>query len=152
VAISLGTGDNPAKRIPGTFEEDLLRSLIDRRLSVTIDEGAGGEETERVRNLCAPVPGIQRFSGAFSDFANIIRHAKLYIGYDSAGQHVAAASAVPLVTVFAGFASERMFQRWKPWGAGPCEIIKVTDESSSSVLSNTLEAVDRILERAGANA
>ena len=152
VAASLGVGDNPAKRIPGSFEEDLLRSLVQRNLSVMVDEGGGGEETERVRELCKRIPGLQRFSGSFADFAGIIRQAKLYVGYDSAGQHVAAASGVPLVTVFAGFVSDRMFQRWKPWGPGPREIIKVTQESARAVLSDTIGAIDRILVQAGANA
>jgi ADP-heptose:LPS heptosyltransferase len=40
----------------------------------------------------------------------------LYVGYDSAGQHVAAACGVPLVSIFAGFPAPRMFHRWRPAG------------------------------------
>jgi len=38
------------------------------------------------------------------------------VGYDSAAGHVASACGVPLITIFQGFASERMFQRWRPCG------------------------------------
>ena len=45
--------------------------------------------------------------------------AKQYVGYDSAGQHVAAASGTPLISIFAGYPSERMFQRWRPYRTRP---------------------------------
>jgi ADP-heptose:LPS heptosyltransferase len=46
------------------------------------------------------------------------------VGYDSAGQHVAAAAGVPLISVFAGFPAPRMFERWRPAGEG-CRVIRV---------------------------
>jgi len=46
------------------------------------------------------------------------------VGYDSAGQHVAAAAGVPLISVFAGFPAPRMFERWRPVGEG-CQVIRV---------------------------
>ena len=55
-------------------------------------------------------------SGAFAPFAAQIARSRLYVGYDSAGGHIAAACGVPLISIFAGFASERMFQRWRPKG------------------------------------
>ncbi|HBY59920.1 MAG TPA: hypothetical protein DEH78_08855, partial [Solibacterales bacterium] len=53
VAMSFGVGENPAKRIRDPFEEDLLRALIDRGLTVVIDKGAGGDEKERVERAVA---------------------------------------------------------------------------------------------------
>ena len=47
-AVSLGVGENPAKRLPDPFEEELLRLLAAQGLAVCIDKGAGGEEAERV--------------------------------------------------------------------------------------------------------
>jgi len=43
------------------------------------------------------------WDGSFAGFASIIAASRLYVGYDSAGQHIAAAAGVPLVSVFAGF-------------------------------------------------
>jgi ADP-heptose:LPS heptosyltransferase len=40
----------------------------------------------------------------------------LYVGYDSAGQHVASACGVPLISIFRGSVSERFFSRWQPDG------------------------------------
>jgi ADP-heptose:LPS heptosyltransferase len=129
----------------------LLRALVDRGFTVIVDEGGGGEETERVGALQAKVPGIQLYSGSFANFAAMIARSDLYVGYDSAGQHVAAAKAVPLVTVFAGYPSERMFERWKPWGPGPREIVKVVDRRDVHlILQQAVESVDALMGRRNA--
>jgi hypothetical protein len=114
ITVSLGVGENPAKLMGDDFERKLLRAVAETGASVLVDKGGSAEERERVeRNL---FPGMRTHDGAFAPFAAEIARSKLYIGYDSAGQHVAAACGVPLVTVFAGFVSERMFQRWRPSG------------------------------------
>ena len=95
--------------------------------SVLIDQGAEGEESERVRRLCERVPGIRSWKGAYAPFAYAIARANQYVGYDSAGQHVAAACGTPLLSIFAGYATERMFQRWRPDGPGKIDILKVVD-------------------------
>jgi len=78
------------------------------------------------------------WDGSFAGFAAHIQRSKLYVGYDSAGGHVAAACGVPLVSIFAGFASERMFERWRPTGAGPIRIIRA---DAGDALSPALAAV-----------
>ena len=124
-AVSFGAGENPAKRIAGDFERELLANLIERGEAPLLDEGAGGEEAERARALAAAFAGkVRTWSGAFAPFAASIRRARQYVGYDSAGQHVAAACGTPLLTVFAGFVSERMFQRWSPSGPSAIEVVK----------------------------
>jgi len=116
-AVSLGVGENPAKRLPDPFEEELLRMLSDRGVPLCIDKGAGGEEAERVtRAVERSGAKASLWNGSFAGFASIIAGAKLYVGYDSAGQHIAAASGVPLISIFAGFPSPRMFERWRPKG------------------------------------
>jgi hypothetical protein len=40
-----------------------------------------------------------------------------------------------VIGIFAGFPSERMFQRWRPTGPAPVHIIRATDPES------TLQAV-----------
>ena len=118
VAISLGVGENAAKRLPDPFEEELLRMIAGLGAPLCIDLGAGGEEAERVRRAVER-SGAQAtlWNGSFAGFASIIAGSRLYVGYDSAGQHVAAACGVPLISVFTGFPVPRMFDRWRPTGS-----------------------------------
>jgi ADP-heptose:LPS heptosyltransferase len=92
---------------------------------ILIDKGAGGEEADRAESAAEKMgyQGITTWDGSFASFAAHIQRSRLYIGYDSAGGHVAAACGVPLISIFAGSASERMFQRWRPSGPGPITVI-----------------------------
>ncbi len=117
IAVSLGVGENPAKRLPDPFEENLLALLAESGAEICIDKGAGGEEAARVERAVKR-SGVRAtfWEGSFAGFASIIAAARLYVGYDSAGEHVAAAAGVPLVSIFAGFPAPRMFERWRPTG------------------------------------
>ena len=120
--VSFGVGENPAKRIPDPFEEELLGRLP---RPVLIDRGAGGEEADRVERAVARAGhGIAMWDGSFAGFAAHIQRSRLYVGYDSAGGHAAAVCGVPMISIFAGFASERMFQRWRPAGPGPIHVVR----------------------------
>jgi ADP-heptose:LPS heptosyltransferase len=137
VAISLGVGENPAKRLPDPFEEELLRLLAATGLPIAIDLGAGGEERERVeRAIARSGAAVEVCDGSFAAFASVIAASRLYVGYDSAGQHVASACAVPSITVFAGFPTPRMFERWKP--ASPTAVVLRVDEPDPAA------ALDRV--------
>jgi hypothetical protein len=140
ITVSLGVGENPAKRIGGEFEKGLLRSLTG---SVLVDKGAGGEEAERVERAAAGLSNVRTWDGAFAPFASAIAQSRLYVGYDSAGQHVAAACGVPLVSVFAGFPAPRMFSRWRPTGPGPIAVVRVDNPDPAEVLERTLRAVGK---------
>ena len=125
IAVNLGVGENEAKRIPGPFEENLLALLSETGLDLYIDKGAGGEEADRVMHAVKRSAVHPTFwEGSFAGFAGIIAGSSLYVGYDSAGQHVAAASGVPLITIFTGFPVPRMFERWRPVG-DHCHVIRV---------------------------
>ncbi|MGD0438775.1 MAG: glycosyltransferase family 9 protein, partial [Bryobacteraceae bacterium] len=101
--------------------------------------GAGGEEAERVEHAVSQAgAGITTWDGSFAGFAEHIARSRLYVGYDSAGGHVAAACGVPLASIFAGFASERMLQRWKPTGPGQIAVIRA--DRSSDPLADALKA------------
>ena len=121
--VSFGVGENPAKRVADPFEAEILRRLPRPML---IDKGAGGEEAERVERAVSKAGGngIVMWDGSFAAFAAHVQRSKLYVGYDSAGGHVAAACCVPMISIFAGEVSERMFQRWRPSGQGKVEIIR----------------------------
>ncbi|HEY1494217.1 MAG TPA: glycosyltransferase family 9 protein [Candidatus Solibacter sp.] len=137
IAISLGVGENPAKRVADPFEPELLRYLA-TLAPLVIDKGAGGEEAARVERAAG---GSATFwEGSFAGFAKIIAGASLYVGYDSAGQHVAAACGVPLISIFAGFPVPRMFDRWRPKGT----VIRVDNPDPAEVLARVREATNTL--------
>lgn len=127
VAISLGVGENPAKRLAGSFERELIESLAATGRTVLVDKGFGAEESERVVRATTGLPGVRLFEGSFAAFAGHIAASRAYIGYDSAGQHAAAAAGVPLVTIFAGYPNQKFLERWRPSGAGPVTILNSVD-------------------------
>jgi hypothetical protein len=121
VAVSLGVGENESKRVGGDFEARLIGELGKRCDTIWLDRGAGGEEARRV-TAAAVASGVRErvhfWEGAFAGFASIISQCDFYVGYDSAGQHAAAAAGVPLISIFAGAPSERFRQRWTAAGNG----------------------------------
>jgi ADP-heptose:LPS heptosyltransferase len=141
IAVSLGVGENAAKRIADPFEEQLLALLAGTGLPLYIDKGAGGGEAERVhRAVERSGAAVTFWEGSFAGFASLIAGSRLYVGYDSAGQHIAAACGVPLISVFAGFAAPRMFERWKPVGP-ECRVIRVDKPDPTETIERVREAV-----------
>ncbi len=144
VAISLGVGENQAKRLADPFEEMLVRSLLDAGAFVVIDKGAPGEETGRVEKVLDRMPSygdrVYAWEGAFAPFASMIARASMYVGYDSSGQHVAAAAGTPLAVIFKGFACERTIQRWRPSGPGKATVVRGDRLTPGRVLEEVVEA------------
>jgi len=141
--VSFGIGENQSKRVPEPFEEEVLRRLP---RPILIDKGAGGEEAERVERAVARAgaEGIVMWDGSFAGFGAHIRESRLYMGYDSAGGHVAAACGIPMISVFAGAVSERMFQRWRPTGAGKIEIIRPEQIEPANLLATFESCLRRV--------
>ncbi len=147
VAISLGVGENPAKRVPDPFEADLLRLLTSRFENVLVDSGGGGEEAERVRAAVAESGNRARiWTGSFAGFAARIERSRLYVGYDSAGGHVAAACGTPAISIFTGFPSERMLERWRPDGPGPVWLIRAEGGRPEAAVERVREALSSYTE------
>jgi ADP-heptose:LPS heptosyltransferase len=116
-AVSLGVGENESKRLGLDFESKLIGALRNRFRTIWIDRGVGGAEAARVSAAAeaAGATGRMRFwEGSFAGFASIVAQSDFYLGYDSAGQHAAAAGETSLVTIFKGAPSERFRQRWAP--------------------------------------
>jgi ADP-heptose:LPS heptosyltransferase len=61
-------------------------------------------------------------------------HSDEYIGYDSAGQHIAAAVETPCLTVFAGSNNMRFIRRWSAFGPERCQIVHVDTLSDPSAI------------------
>ena len=141
-AVNLGVGDNPSKRVKDPFERELLLLLRSRGYAVVLDQGAGNEEllrtsylidsvretgasVSRLGDTAEPFADLNFWRGSLSGFAGYIAASDLYVGYDSAGGHLAAALGVPGIDIFAGAASQSMIEHWTPWGKAPAAVIAV---------------------------
>ena len=147
-AVSLGVGDNAAKRLDAGFEAGLLRELGARFGSIVIDRGLGADEGARVDQAMA-ASGIARerfvvWNGSFAEFVALLSRCRFYAGYDSAGQHAAGACGIPLMTIFAGYASERMLARWRPTGPAVTVIAVREPGDSEGILRQVRECLGGI--------
>jgi len=149
IAVSLGVGENLAKRLPDPFEERLLAGLARKGLPLVVDRGAGGEEARRVDRALGVLGPLGRrirtWDGSFAGFAWRIARSRLFVGYDSAGQHVAAACGVPLVSIFAGYVSQRTFLRWQPSRRERAWVVAAEGMDHETVLGRVLAGVERCL-------
>jgi ADP-heptose:LPS heptosyltransferase len=143
ITVSFGVGENANKRIDDEFEYQVLATLLRLKRPVLLDRGAGGEESHRVNALVKRLgspPLLLLHDNSYASFASHILQSSLYLGYDSAGQHVAAAGGVPLVSIFAGHASDRMFSRWCPTGSAT-RVVVVEEDTRAMALERTLSAI-----------
>lgn len=150
VAISFGTGENPRKRLGDEFERRLLVDVLAAPGTlVYLDMGFGADEqarnAARLAELAAdaglaaaaprlvrfetdspaPGPGLVGVEAGIGGLAALIGVADEYIGYDSAGQHIAAALGIPGITVFCGSNNARFIRRWQASGRAPGALVHV---------------------------
>jgi ADP-heptose:LPS heptosyltransferase len=106
---------------------------------VLIDKGGSAEERARVERLA--MPGVEYHAGSFASFAAEIAASKLFVGYDSAGGHVASACGVPLISILNGAVSARFAARWRPLGT----VIRGEGEDPIGAIRETIarEAIGR---------
>jgi ADP-heptose:LPS heptosyltransferase len=147
ITVNLGVGENQEKRLGDEFEQRVLSRLAAFDRPILIDRGAGPEEGARIDRHVARLIAqtgkphlIQTHDGPFASFARHIIESRLYFGFDSAGQHAAAAAGVPLVSVFAGYVSDRMFARWRPTGLGHIGVVKVASVDDPAAVWERTEA------------
>ncbi|MBL8173119.1 MAG: hypothetical protein JNK48_00530 [Bryobacterales bacterium] len=142
--VSFGVGENPAKRLGGSFERDALGVLAGKAGTVLADRGGSEEEGARVDRAAAGYPNVATWTGAFAAFAASISRSEFYLGYDSAGQHVAAASAVPMVVIFCGHASPRFLARWRPESRAAAHVIAVEQDSREAAAQRAMKALESV--------
>jgi len=146
ICLSWGVGENEDKRLGDAFEATVTKALVAKGATILLDCGAGGLEKERairLRDECAS-PRIQLYEGSYASFASQVVRSKLYVGYDSVGQHVAAAAKVPLISVFAGYPCQRMLDRWRPRGES-VHVIPVEDNQRDAAVECALEAIEAVV-------
>ncbi|HEU0174456.1 MAG TPA: glycosyltransferase family 9 protein [Blastocatellia bacterium] len=148
--VSLGVGGNQNKRVSEKFEIEMVSRLI-KDSTLILDKGATVEEREQVNRVVAALRVAGRavieinesdragaissekieadaitWDGGLGDFAGLIAASDQYIGYDSAGQHIAAALRVPTLTLFVNSNSPAFAERWRPYGPGVIEVLNVS--------------------------
>lgn len=167
VGMNLGVGGNPDKRIHrnreavSDFERHLVTGLLDQGATLVLDAGLGRDELEQARRLYLEIgerghgtarisggrllrddPGtlpvrLVLFQGPVDEFGALLEQCRIYLGYDSLGQHLAGALNLDLVTVFGGHASPLFARRWRPGGSGRIRVI----ESGSGPFNTRRQAV-----------
>lgn len=178
--VHLG-GEPESKWLSEEFEINLLRNLIEKKLKPILirtpnrkeeeknkcliemlEKGNKKivqiEEGENIENEDTSKADIYTFKGSISSFAPLIKNAQLYIGYDSLGQHLAAALEIPLITIFAGHINKVFLRRWTPFSKKINSIIEVNKQGTiyqelevyrkkcdSITLSEIMTNVDKII-------
>jgi ADP-heptose:LPS heptosyltransferase len=167
VAMNLGVGQNPRKRVGLEFEKRLLRAIVAVPGTVVVlDRGFGADEEERCDLLTADmheqgIPAVQTSTAArqepslshgvvaiecgIGEMAALIAHSDEYIGYDSACQHIAAAVRTPTLTIFAGSNNKNFIRRWSACGDTDCRIVHVNTLTDSQHV-DVSEVVGRVMQ------
>lgn len=168
VFINFGVGGNPRKRLEGDFEYSLLKRLLSEKdVIIILDKGFGKEESERASSICSRLrkdnfnvleidlitekfacdfrSGLIGISLDIGEAASLISYSDLYIGYDSACQHIAAASSVETITIFAGTNNTRFVRRWRAFGKAKTSLIHVDTLSRQSYF-DVNDIIARVME------
>lgn len=125
--VNFGTGGNESKSAGLAWEAEVVRALGERGFLPAVDAGFGDAEEARARAIVdASDVEAQLFRGTIAELAALMTHARLYVGYDSAGAHLAAASGIHCVDVFHNPISERHMARWTPPSVAPVHVVHVT--------------------------
>lgn len=115
VILDTGRGQHEGQRLA-----DHLGRVRRHNLPVsclTVGEQSPAAAEGQGMSLKQPPPfahGLIIFKGPLGALGKMIDAADGFIGYDSCGQHLAAATSTPSVIVFAGAPSLRFIQRWSP--------------------------------------
>ncbi|MCI0660414.1 MAG: hypothetical protein L0220_05005 [Acidobacteria bacterium] len=150
MVVSLGVGGNPHKRLSDSREEELIRKLLEDS-QLILDKGASPDERDQIDRIIEKLRArgktvievnsnnaaemmrqetiradLLTWDGGIGAFAGLIAASDRYLGYDSAGQHIAAALGIPTQAVFINSDSEIFAERWRPYGRADIEILRIT--------------------------
>jgi ADP-heptose:LPS heptosyltransferase len=166
VTISLGVGGNAQKRLSDSFETKLIDQLLEDS-TLIIDKGASREERDQIDRITSILRSQGKtmveldersaadklgqesirahavtWEGGIGAFAALIAASDEYLGYDSAGQHIAAALGVPTLTIFVNANPLAFAERWSPDGPGVIKVLRLNAADSlpedDALLSQTL--------------
>jgi len=166
-AINFGFGGNPRKRLGLDFEKKFVHELLKQPKTVVIlDRGFGAEELnasqqiiDELQNKGYPVlqnqfgridagnfsHGLLALECNTGEIASLIANSHDFIGYDSACQHIAAALAIPTITIFTGSNNPRFIRRWSACGKTSCKVVHVNTIFNCENIDLD-EIINRIME------
>lgn len=164
ITVNFGVGGNPRKRVDKVFEENLLLTLLQEPNTVILlDKGFGDQELRSTNALINKIEshgyvaahthlgesqnetmshGMVGVQSSIGEMAALIADSDEFIGYDSACQHIAAASGTPCLTIFAGSNNMRFIRRWSAHGSKACNIVHVDTLTNPSLID-----IDDIITR-----
>ncbi len=167
IVINLGVGNEPKKRLPDPFEEQLLSKLLQQKNTVIIlDSGCHPDEGKRARSLMEKMKnsniqtmalsgdniarqevsfqhGLVCINCGIGTLTALIDQCDVFFGYDSCCQHLATAMDTKTVICFAGAPNDRFFERWRPLNkTGQTTTIRISDNSDLSQ-----EEIDGLAEK-----
>ena len=102
--------------VPG-WTETVKYLRQQKKLQVVLTGGPAAEERADIRDAALNMPDdVVNLAGAlnFGEVAQLIKHAKLYIGPDTAITHLASSVGVPIVALF----GPTNPVKWGPWPSG----------------------------------
>ncbi|MDD5758615.1 MAG: glycosyltransferase family 9 protein [Desulfobulbaceae bacterium] len=170
VVVNFGVGNNPRKKVHGNFEEELIEALLAHPKTIVIlDTGRGqhkgqwmADHLARARTLNFPViclhdseipnnptpldHGLIIFNGSLGSLGKMIDAADCFIGYDSCGQHLAAATSTPAIIIFAGAPSTRFIHRWSPDAIGNLTIPFNSSTAASQEIRRLIVDITQAIE------
>ncbi|MBL7050355.1 MAG: hypothetical protein ISR96_12650, partial [Nitrospira sp.] len=164
IAVNLGVGGNARKSVSRALEQRLLLSLaLEPETVLLLDKGFGEDELQNINTLmnllkdevavhhyedgCITAgisSGIAGLQTSIGDMAGLISCCDEFIGYDSACQHIAAASETPCITIFAGSNNMRFVRRWSAHGKNNCDIVHI-DTLNNQAMLDIEDIVARIM-------
>jgi len=166
VTVNFGVGGNDDKRISDEFEFEVVLQLVEQGAKVILDEGFGEGEIERTDRIidrlkargktvvrvnedlsfpAASYPDLIIYKGGIGQFAALISQSQFYVGYDSMGQHVAAALEIPELVIFNGYPTEKFSRKWHPYGKGKINIIHAEGKAEKDVWKSTERILKAVL-------
>ena len=169
VVVNFGVGGNPDKRLAEVFEHELVSRLIDSGSRVLLAEGVDREEIARSHRLLTQLAADGReikkmdstrsysiptaeslkgdvvaWRGTVGIYCALIGSTEEYIGYDSGGQHVAAAVGTPTIDIFAHSPYPLFAHRWQPYGPGRIAVVDATGQNSGGQ-AESAKIVQRVM-------
>ncbi|MBI3652806.1 MAG: hypothetical protein HY231_17420 [Acidobacteria bacterium] len=158
IIFDRGFGQAESQRADAVLEAARRAGYQSRKINIVeIDEarldGWLNQETDAAttNQSGARDADVVVWQGRIGLLAALIGESNLYIGYDSAGQHLAAALGTPCIDVFAGFSAPRMLQRWRPSGEATTRVIAVDtlhkEIDAAAVLAETLQHALALINR-----
>lgn len=156
ICLSFGTGGNNNKRINLEFETSLVRKLVQKNFLI-IDRGVSNDELNQSdfikqallndkkelmeinesdifqKEIFTKRPDIILCYGGIGFLASLIAISDQYLGYDSSGQHLAAALNIPTGTIFLSPITSTFFSRWQPLGMGKLDVFNITRQQTEHI-------------------